>query len=321
MSFFQSQIYYDLLNGVPGVKPFIFRELEADGSIAGQFIGAFIQSGNKLTKRFTSRILLIDEPHVFTHEVEKISDDLYKQLLDINKQFKDCIYTEIRFLQHRPLFFNFSQIPHCEYNPYLNIVVDTTQDEEQLFRNLSESKRRQVKLSLKEGAYIKCATNESEIRTFYNILLNLYRKKVRKPIYPLEFFLRFFNRKDAGVILLAYHNDKIIGGMLCPIFEDQEMYEWYIAGLDVELQKKKVYPSVLLTYEALRYASAHNIKKFNFMGAGKPDVPYGVRNFKSKFGGELVETPRYVIAHKPFLYAVGKFVMTLGVGTYLNSEQ
>ena len=320
MSFFQSPIYYELMNGVPGVEPFIHKEIKPDGSIAGQYTGTFIQSGSSLTKRFTSRILLIDEPLVFTEDIVKTSNALFHQLIDIDKQFKPCIYTEIRFIRHNPIHFDFSKIPHCEYTPYLNIVVDTSKTEEVLFNNLSESKRRQVKMSLKAGAVIKCATNEDEVKTFYNILLNLYRKKVRKPLYPLEFFIRFFNKKEAGVILLAYHNDKIIGGMLCPIFENKEMYEWYIAGLDVEQQKKKIYPSVLLTYEALRFASANNIQKFNFMGAGKPDVPYGVRNFKSKFGGELVETPRYVIAHKPLFYAIGKFVMTLGVGTYLNRD-
>jgi serine/alanine adding enzyme len=321
MSFFQSQIYYDLLNGVPGVEPFLYKEIEEDGSTSGQFIGAFIQSGNRITRRFTSRILLIDGPHVFSPNVERITGDLFRQLIDIDKQFKNCIYTEIRFLQYRPVLFDFSVIPHCEYNPYLNIIVDTSKSEEQLFQNLSESKKRQVKMSLKAGALIKCATTEEEVKTFYNILLNLYRKKVRKPLYPLEFFLRFLHQKEAGVILLAYYQDKIIGGMLCPIFEKKEMYEWYIAGLDLELQKKMIYPSVLLTWEALKFASLNKIQKFNFMGAGKPDTAYGVRDFKLTFGGELVETPRYVIAHKPLLYAVGKFVMALGVGTFLNSEQ
>ena len=321
MSFFQSQIYYELLQGVPGVEPFIYKEMEADGSTAGQFIGAFIQSGNRLTKRFTSRILLIDEPRVLTPDTEKVSDDLYRQLMDIHKQFKDCIYTEIRFLQHNPTFFDFSQIPHCEYYSYLNIIVDTSKTEDILFQNLSESKRRQVRMSQHAGATIRLAANETEVKAFYNILLNLYRKKVRKPLYPLEFFLRFFHRKDAGVILLAFLNDDIIGGMLCPVFEHHEMYEWYIAGLDLEFQKTKIYPSVLLTWEALKYASFHGIRKFNFMGAGKPDFPYGVRNFKLTFGGELVETPRYIIAHKPILYSAGKFLMNLGLGTYLNSEQ
>ena len=321
MSFFQSQIYYDIMKGVPGVEPFIHKATHTDGTPAGQYMGVFLQTGTRLTRKFTSRILLIDEPLIFAKDGKQTIDTLYKQLITVDPQYKASIYTEIRFLQHNPVHFDFSQIPYCEYNPYLNIVVDTTKTEEQLFHNLSESKRRQVKMSQKAGAVIKCATSEEEVKTLYNILLKLYRTRVRKPLYPLEFFLRFFNNKEAGVILLAYYNNKIIGGMLCPIFEKSEMYEWYISSLDLELQVQKIYPSVLLTWEALRYASSHNIQRFNFMGAGKPDGPYGVRTFKLKFGGELVETPRYVIAHKPLLYAAGKVVMNLGLGTYLNSEQ
>jgi serine/alanine adding enzyme len=320
MSFFQSKIYYQLMDGVPGVQPFILKEELENRKIAGQYTGAFVQSGGSLTRKFTSRILMIDEPLVFSEEKSGTPDSLYKRLLHSSQQFKDCIYTEIRFLQNKAIHFDFSKISNCEYNPYLNIIVDTSQSEETLFRNLSESKRRQIRMSQQAGATIKHATTEDEVRTFYNILRHLYRTKVKKPLYPYEFFLRFFRMKESGVILLAYHNDMIIGGILCPIFQKEEMYEWYIAGLDTELQKKRIYPSVMLTWEALRYASMNNIKQFNFMGAGKPDVPYGVRNFKSKFGGEIVETSRYFIIHKPLLYQAGKFLMNLGMGILLNSE-
>jgi serine/alanine adding enzyme len=321
MSFFQSQIYYELMDGVPGVEPFIHKEIGADGSIAGQYMGAFIQSGNKYTRRYTSRILFIDEPTVFSHDSEKIFNMLYSKISDITKQYKPCIYTEIRFIQHNPVHFDFSRISHCEYNPYLNIVVNTSINEDQLFQNLSESKRRQVKMSYKAGAFVKRASNENEVKSFYNILLNLYRTKVRKPLYPLDFFMRFFNKEEAGILLLAYYNNKVIGGMLCPISGKKEMYEWYIAGLDLELQKKMIYPSVLLTWEALKFASLNNIQNFNFMGAGKPDSSYGVRDFKLTFGGELFETPRYIFPQKPLLYTAGKFVMKLGIGTYLTSDQ
>lgn len=321
MSFFQSQTYFELMDGVPGVEPFIHKEIDKEGTTTGQYLGVFIQSGKWLTKRYTSRILFIDEPTFFVEESEKAMESLYLKLKDLDKHYKPCIYTEIRLLQNHPVNFDFSTIPHCEYNPYLNIVVNTDQSESDLFNNLSESKRRQVKQSIKNGASIRCATNENEVKAFYNILLHLYRAKVRKPLYPLDFFLRFFSNKDAGIILLATYNDRIIGGMLCPIFEKKEMYEWYIAGLDAEFHKKMVFPSVLLTWEALRYASINNIKRFNFMGAGKPDASYGVRDFKLTFGGELVESPRYVLPHKPLLYTAGKFVMKLGIGTYLNSEQ
>ena len=48
------------------------------------------------------------------------------------------------------------------------------------------------------------------------------------------------------------------------------------------------------------------------MGAGSPgDGGYGVRDFKAKFGGELVEYGRFrYVANKP-LYALGKWAVNL----------
>jgi lipid II:glycine glycyltransferase (peptidoglycan interpeptide bridge formation enzyme) len=44
------------------------------------------------------------------------------------------------------------------------------------------------------------------------------------------------------------------------------------------------------------------------MGAGKPDDGgYGVRDFKLKFGGELVELGRYIHVCNRLLFAVGKY--------------
>ena len=125
MSFFQSQIYFELMNGVPGVEPFIHIEIDQDGKTTGQYLGVFIQSGNRLTKRYTSRILFIDEPAVFVDEHEKAMESLYLKLKDLDKHYNPCIYSEIRLLQNHPVNFDFSRIPHCEYNPYLNIVVNT----------------------------------------------------------------------------------------------------------------------------------------------------------------------------------------------------
>ena len=47
------------------------------------------------------------------------------------------------------------------------------------------------------------------------------------------------------------------------------------------------------------------------MGAGKPDEGYGVREFKSKFGGELVELGRFLSINNPILYSIGKKVIEI----------
>jgi lipid II:glycine glycyltransferase (peptidoglycan interpeptide bridge formation enzyme) len=45
------------------------------------------------------------------------------------------------------------------------------------------------------------------------------------------------------------------------------------------------------------------------MGAGKPDIPYGVRDFKMAFGGQLVEHGRFLCIHKPLLYWIGRLAV------------
>ena len=58
--------------------------------------------------------------------------------------------------------------------------------------------------------------------------------------------------------------------------------------------------------ELIEYAKANGLPLFDFMGAGKPDANYGVRDFKKEFGGEVVEHGRFLCVRKPILYAIGK---------------
>ena len=107
--------------------------------------------------------------------------------------------------------------------------------------------------------------------------------------------------------MLVKYNGKVIGGMMCPVFNNKAIYEWYVCGLDEEY--RELYPSLMATYAAIEYAKKHTIERFDFMGAGKPDIPYGVRDFKMEFGGEQVEHGRYLYIYKPWLFKIG----TLGV--------
>jgi lipid II:glycine glycyltransferase (peptidoglycan interpeptide bridge formation enzyme) len=105
------------------------------------------------------------------------------------------------------------------------------------------------------------------------------------------------------------HQGKVIGGMMCPILDGKAIYEWFVCGLDEEYREQ--YPSVMATYAAIKYAKANNLPLFDFMGAGKPDIPYGVRDFKMEFGGELVEHGRFLYVRKPLLYWIGKMGVRL----------
>jgi lipid II:glycine glycyltransferase (peptidoglycan interpeptide bridge formation enzyme) len=62
----------------------------------------------------------------------------------------------------------------------------------------------------------------------------------------------------------------------------------------------------MATYAAMEYALLNGMALFDFMGAGSPDEAYGVREFKSRFGGEEVEHGRFILILNPIMYSVGK---------------
>ena len=185
------------------------------------------------------------------------------------------------------------------YQPHLNIQVACS-----AAHTMSEQRQRQVKKAIKNGAEIYEALSEQEIRDWYQILRQLYRQKVRTPLWSEAFFLQFY-RNGVGKYLLVKYNGKVIGGMMCPIFAGKAIYEWYICGLDEAYREQ--YPSVMATYAAIEYGKQNGIRMFDFMGAGVPDKPYGVRDFKMEFDGEVVEYGRYLCVRKPLLYKIGKW--------------
>jgi lipid II:glycine glycyltransferase (peptidoglycan interpeptide bridge formation enzyme) len=189
------------------------------------------------------------------------------------------------------------------YKPHFNYIVELN-NAELVKKRTSESKLRQIKSSLKTGAIIVETSSLSELTEFYNILKKLYKEKVKKPLVEFEFFKKFYETPRLGKIFLIKKENKIIGGIVCPIFENKTIYEWYICGLDGH--EKGLYPSVMATWAPIDYGLKNHIEKFDFMGAGSSDKDYGVREFKSKFGGILVENGRFLRINNQALYHLGQ---------------
>ena len=197
------------------------------------------------------------------------------------------------------------------YEPHLNFHVDTS-SVEVVEANLGKSRKRDIRTTIREGVSIKSIYDlrfqisdlerEQVVREYYAILENLYKTKVKTPLFPVEFFLELSKHKDAR-FLLTELNGKIVGGTVCVAQEGKCLYEWFACGEDGVYPH--VFPSCYATYAGIRYAAKHNMPRFDMMGAGKPDEAYGVRDFKAKFGGKEVEYGRFLCVTKPLLYKIG----------------
>jgi predicted N-acyltransferase len=188
------------------------------------------------------------------------------------------------------------------YRDRLNLIVDTS-GLETVKRNMSPSRLRQVKKGISLGARCIEPENTEQVREFYDILFNLYKHKVKKPLPAWDFFEEFYHLSREGrlgILRLVQYEGRIIGGILSPVTPGKTLYEWYVCGLDQAY--KNIHPSVLATWAALEYAAENNISRFDFMGVGIPEREYGVRDFKARFGGELVNFGRFARINNKLVY-------------------
>ena len=70
---------------------------------------------------------------------------------------------------------------------------------------------------------------------------------------------------------------------------------------------KKIFPTHLAVTEAIAFGLENGLKLIDLMGAGRPDESYGVRDYKLKFGGDLVEHGRFIYILNPLFYKIGLF--------------
>lgn len=187
------------------------------------------------------------------------------------------------------------------YQPHLNFHVDTS-SVEVVEANLGKSRKRDIRTTIREGVTIIEKPTEGQVMEYYSILDDLYKTRVKTPIFPEAFFQALAKHPDAR-FLLTKLNGKIIGGTVCVAQEGKCLYEWFACGEDGVYPH--VFPSCYATYAGIRYAAEHNMPRFDMMGAGKPDEAYGVRDFKAKFGGKEVEYGRFLCVTKPLLYNMG----------------
>ena len=303
-TWFQTKEAYDFYASLPEeMRPFAVGVVE-EGRLVGVIVGYITRERNPIKQLLTCRSIIIGGPLL----AEDISEEALHTLLSSIKNLPSLqggdggrpipIYVETRNFQDYSKWKSIFEANEFTYQPHYDIHVHCNAD-----HKMSERRQRELKRAIKNGATVAQAQWEQEIRDWYQILNRLYREKVRTPLFSEDFFLQFY-RNGVGKYLLVKHEGKVIGGMMCPVLDSKAIYEWYVCGLDEEY--KDLSPSVVATHAAIEYAKSNGLSLFDFMGAGEPEIPYGVRDFKMEFGGELREYGRFLCIRKPLLYWIGK---------------
>ncbi len=266
-------------------------------------------------RRLTTRAVVYGGPVFATGLSEDEKSTAVETLLNsLNSHLKNrCLYIQFRNFSDNTSFEKIFGSFGYRFTDRLNLLK-SIEDPEKAFQALSPSRRRQVRLSRDKGLVIRLAQNIEEISQFYLLLQELYRDKVRKPLPPPELFNQFYllsQTRSYGCILIAEYQGKIAGGIVAPYTPGGSIFEWYVCGLDKAYRPLGIYPSAALTWAAMEAGIAAGCQTFDFMGMGVPHKPYGVREFKARFGGTWVNHGRWLRINHTLSYRMVEIAYNL----------
>lgn len=190
------------------------------------------------------------------------------------------------------------------YEGHLNFLIDLTQTEATLWGNIRSSARRNIRKAESLGVAIEEVTGADDLPPVYAVLKDVY-KRLQVPLPDESLFRSAFDvlQPRGKMRVLAARLDGATIGALTLLIHQGVMTYWYTGAIR-ELSVFR--PSDLLVWHAIRLGAESGCRVFDFGGGGRPDEPYGVRDFKAKFGGELVNFGRNTYVHAPRLLRVSQ---------------
>jgi len=214
-----------------------------------------------------------------------------------NHQMKrSVLFTELRNLSDLSDLQGVLREGGFTYEAHLNFLIKLDQPEEILWRNINKSGQQRVRAASRKGVVIEEVTEQrQQVATAYQVLQQVYRR-ARVPLASLTLFEAAFDiLAPLGMfkIFLARLGEHYIGARLLLIYKGR-IIDWY-AGADRTFSSYS--PNELLVWHTLQWGRAHHCHLFDFGGAGRPDEDYGPRDFKTKFGGTLVNYGRNICVH------------------------
>lgn len=183
------------------------------------------------------------------------------------------------------------------YDDHLNFLINLNRSEDEIWRDIHKSRRKGINRAEKRGIVIQEMQDKALIPTIYEIIKETY-KNVQVPLADISLFESAFDLlvpKGMATFFLAQIEDTIIGVRLVTTYK-KVIFDWYASALSDYLS---LYVNEALVWHILKEGVNNGYHTFDFGGAGNPEGEYGVREFKRRFGGTMVNFGRYKKIYAP----------------------
>jgi hypothetical protein len=191
------------------------------------------------------------------------------------------------------------------YEDHLNYLIDLDRFAEEVLQSIGRRTRKKIRKGLRDGlVQVTEVTERAELDQWYDTLQKTYARAqvllADRSLFDAAFDI--LQPKGMAKFIIAKVNGEPAACSLELVYRDT-IYGWY-GGSDRDYTNH--YPSEMLMWHVLEWGANNGFRVYDFGGAGRPDEEYGVRDFKAKFGGELVCYGRNMCVHAPRLLWLSK---------------
>jgi len=287
-------------------EPLILAVYDKDNLLVGIQVAVILKEYDNILGDLTKRAIIQGGPLVINNNQE-ILELLFFEYLKIIR--KKAIYSQYRNMWDwgnlKSVFFKYKII----FEDHLDILFDLNKGEEGLLKEMKHTRRHGINKSIKKGIKVNPIdlSDKETLEKTYGILLNVYNR-IKLPLPEISFFQNVVGELTDKVYALGAFIDNELIAIRIVLSYKGLVYDWYGGAKDEYLNLR---PNDILPWDMIKWGISNNYNIFDFGGAGKPDIPYGVRDYKLQFGGNLVNFGRFEIVHKPFLMNIAKIGLQL----------
>jgi len=308
-SIFHTPYLFDVYNATPNFKSYAFFAVDENGSINALLSGFLQTVKSGLASKLSTRSVLMHSPLFNDH------NSFFSLLGYYNKWVKGkAIYTEIR---NHYIDEDYSRcILSYNYNweGHYNIVKEIPSNTDELWKQIGRKRKDGINKGKRYDFEISEDNSERTVTNFYNLLTDNY-SKLSLPIPKRLFFENCVSQDRNGYCkFFELNEDGITKIVLLSFLYKSTLFAVYIGSdQDPEFIRKR--PIDYFYYKVMCWCADNGVKYFDWLGAGKPNVSYGVRDFKLQYGGELVDFGRFQMIHSPLGFKIAetgfKFIQKL----------
>jgi len=291
-----------------GNHPLALAAVDGQGAIQALLVGVRVQTLPGVLGGVSSRSILYAEP--LCHDDEASID----ALVAVIRKHDDHMRRNTLFTEVRPLCAPGPErvaLERCgyQYLDYLNYIVDVSSPPDEIWSRMQRCARRSIKKLEGAGFQVHELTTPDAVDKLYEFVALSY-EKARVPFADKSLFTaanRILSAKNQFRIIAVERDNELLT-VYAMLRYKERVFAWYIGTKRMQGNS----PVDLLKWREFLWSHEQGCTKYDMGGAGWPDEGYGVRDYKAKFGGELVRFGRYRKVYSQWKMALAERAYAVG---------